>query len=326
MADDPFLYPGTKILRNKKGLRDPIALDKFERKATQWRLAQLEAKPVRGDFDLPHLQAVHKFIFQDVYPWAGKLREGTGTMTKRRLGAVVQYGNSAYVASEATRVFRRLAGEGHLKGLDAPAFAKRLAFYYSELDAIHAFREGNSRTLRAFTSQLARQAGHTLDWSLGGTTDEARNALYQARDAAVMDGKTGPLEALAAQALGLVPAPAPQAASGRAPAGSAADAARLPAPSMPSSGGAQDPAAPEAGAPAVLKAMQQPAAEGAAPWDKDLTPLAPRLDAYLQRKAAEAAQAAAPTPGAAGGQPAPAPAPDTAPRAPTRDRDPGPGF
>lgn len=201
MADDPFLYPGTEVLRNRKGLRDLIELERFEAQATALRIAQLENAPVQGSFDLDHLRSVHRHIFQDVYPWAGQLRDGTGMMTKVRLGRRVTYGNSDHVAAEAGRLFRSLQREGRLQNLGAAAFAGRLAFYYSELDATHPFREGNSRTLRAFTAQLAQQAGHTLDWSAVGQSEEARNALYQARDAAVMSGDTGPLQSLVARAL-----------------------------------------------------------------------------------------------------------------------------
>ena len=321
MADDPFLYPGTRVLRNKKGLRDPVALDKFERQATATRLYLLETKPIRGVFDLAHLQAVHKFIFQDVYPWAGKLREGTGTMTKRRLGTVVQYGNSTYAASEATRVLRLLACENYLRGMDASAFAGRLAFFYSELDAVHPFREGNSRTLRAFTSQLAQQAGHDLDWRLVSNTDDARNTLYRARDAAVMDGTTGLLEALTAQALALVPAPAPQARSGRTPVEGTADAPQpLPAAS-PS--GSPAPTLPEDGASAVLKAVQRPAPDAAGSRKQDPTWVVARLDGYSQRRA-EAKVASERAARTAHGQLAPAPeAPSVTPK---QDHDPEPGF
>lgn len=40
---------------------------KFERKLTMLRLDELFQNPVRGDFDLKHLQNIHKFIFQDLY-------------------------------------------------------------------------------------------------------------------------------------------------------------------------------------------------------------------------------------------------------------------
>ena len=71
-----------------------------------------------------------------------------------------------------------------------PSAAIGEPLYYSELDAIHAFREGNSRTLRAFTSDLAQSVGHRLDWALTAQTEEQRMRLYHARDLAVMRGDT----------------------------------------------------------------------------------------------------------------------------------------
>ena len=68
-------------------------------------------------------------------------------MTKERSGFVVTYGPSENVPAALAGTFAALKTEMDLAGLEAPAFATRLAYYYSELDAIHAFREGNSRTL-----------------------------------------------------------------------------------------------------------------------------------------------------------------------------------
>jgi cell filamentation protein len=68
-----------------------------------------------------------------------------------------------------------------------------LAFYYSELDAVHPFRDGNSRTLRAFTSDLAESADHKLDWARAAQRADGRERLYLARDLAVMRGDTSEL-------------------------------------------------------------------------------------------------------------------------------------
>ncbi|MGX2975687.1 Fic/DOC family protein, partial [Ursidibacter arcticus] len=39
--------------------------------------AFLKTKPIVGNFDLKHLQDIHKFIFFPVYEWAGKIRSGS---------------------------------------------------------------------------------------------------------------------------------------------------------------------------------------------------------------------------------------------------------
>ncbi|MDQ1829252.1 Fic family protein [Massilia scottii] len=61
----------------------------------------------------------------------------------------------------------------------------RIGRLYSELDYIHPFSDGNSRTLRTFTKQLANQAGYGLDWSRFDRSDGGRDFLYIARDRSV---------------------------------------------------------------------------------------------------------------------------------------------
>jgi cell filamentation protein len=71
---------------------------------------------------------------------------------------------SIHIVSFAEGVFRRLADNGHLRGLDRPGFIRSLADLYGDVNAIHPFREGNGRTQRAFLAQLAREAGYTVSW------------------------------------------------------------------------------------------------------------------------------------------------------------------
>ncbi|HXT05750.1 MAG TPA: hypothetical protein VN715_02295 [Roseiarcus sp.] len=71
MSDDPYVYPRTFVLRNKLGLTDAVRLESFERRMVVQRLD--EGVP-SGAFDLDHLRAIHRHLFQDVYDWAGEIR------------------------------------------------------------------------------------------------------------------------------------------------------------------------------------------------------------------------------------------------------------
>ena len=71
MSDDPYVYPGTNVLKNKLGLHDADALDRAERGLVRLRIQ--EGAPT-GEFDLAHLRTIHRHLFQDVYDWAGELR------------------------------------------------------------------------------------------------------------------------------------------------------------------------------------------------------------------------------------------------------------
>jgi cell filamentation protein len=117
-------------------------------------------------------------------------------LVKERSGFTVAYGPSLHVPAALETVFARLKAEEELRGLEAELFLRRLAYFYSELDAIHPFREGNSRTLRAWFSDLAQASGRRLDWSCVGQSEEARQRLCHARDVAVMRGDLAELTAI----------------------------------------------------------------------------------------------------------------------------------
>jgi cell filamentation protein len=155
-VSDPYALPnGT--LRNKLGITDVAELSLAEAALAAVELALLDAEPLTGNYDLAHLQGFHQRIFGSVYPWAGELR--TVEISKG-----TSFCPSINIASYAGGVFRELAGNRYLRGLDRPAFVHALAELYGDVNAVHPFREGNGRTLRAFLAQLARDAGYTLSW------------------------------------------------------------------------------------------------------------------------------------------------------------------
>jgi cell filamentation protein len=187
---DPYVYPGTNILRNRLGLTDQAALHLAETDFAALGLRRLQLQPLKMPIGVARLKATQKAIFGEVYEWAGQFRENTGSMRKwREAGYAVVYGPSAFIPPEMDRIFANLKKDRDLCGLSLDEFAAKAAFYYGEMDGTHPFREGNSRTLRQFFVDLARAAGFALDWSAGGVDEAARQALYRARDAAWMQGK-----------------------------------------------------------------------------------------------------------------------------------------
>jgi len=159
MADDPYVYPGTDVLRNHFGIRDAAELAERDAGLTAVRMAELEQRFVPGEYDLAHLQAVHRKIFGDLYPWAGELR------TVKIAKGESMFALPQHVAPYLTGVLSDLAKEDRLRGLERDEFVERLAYYYAEINAVHPFREGNGRTQRAFLGRVAADAGHPIDWT-----------------------------------------------------------------------------------------------------------------------------------------------------------------
>jgi cell filamentation protein len=73
-SSDPYLYPRRTVLKNLRGLTDPQEFAAFEARTTHRRLAELLEAPLSGKFDTVHLKAIHGYIFQDVFEWAGQLK------------------------------------------------------------------------------------------------------------------------------------------------------------------------------------------------------------------------------------------------------------
>jgi cell filamentation protein len=187
-GSDPYVYPGTDVLRNKFDIRDPVELSQIEGSITALSIAALSESNLPGAYDLPHLQAFHLEIFSDVYPWAGEIR----TVFISR-GAVVMFAAPENITSYLSDQLHRLADENYLRDLDRDAFVDRLTHYLGEVNAVHPFREGNGRTQRAFFSQLARDAGFEIAWD---RLDAQRNIDASAASFA---GNSTPLRQLLAE-------------------------------------------------------------------------------------------------------------------------------
>lgn len=154
---DPYAYPGTRVLRNIPGIRDEASLRDFEYEQTKLRIEELRDNPIPGKFDLEHLKAIHAYVFQDVYEWAGQLR----TVTISKNGD--SFAQPAFIESAGRQIGAAFAKENNLQGLEKPLFVERLAVYYSDWNALHPFREGNGRTTRELIGQIARECGYDLD-------------------------------------------------------------------------------------------------------------------------------------------------------------------
>ena len=87
--DIKYCYPGTNVLKNKLNIRDINTLHDAERDYSAVRQAELDKKGVTGDFSIKHLCSIHKYLFQDIYSWAGKIR--TVDISKGTIFCLIQF-------------------------------------------------------------------------------------------------------------------------------------------------------------------------------------------------------------------------------------------
>jgi cell filamentation protein len=157
------------VLRNKLDLRDASELEPHIARLSFLRVLELEHSPVSGRFDIQHIRAIHRYILQDVFPWAGDFRE---VMTSRT--GSFGFPPPVYILPALETLFAALRAEDWLRKLDADRFALRAGHYLGEINAVHPFCEGNGRAQREFLRTLALSAGHRLSWV--GLTPEENNA------------------------------------------------------------------------------------------------------------------------------------------------------
>ncbi|WP_029067972.1 Fic/DOC family protein [Jonesia quinghaiensis] len=204
---DDYFIPGTSVLRNNftssekpYGETDPARITALEEYFTSIRIAELRTNPIEGRFDYDHMKAIHAYVFQDVYEWAGQER------TAPRAGPMTKAGHSYYPAGPALTAaaeaeYAKLAKADHLRGLDRGPFVAELAERWGELNVVHSFREGNTRTQFAFFSQVCDQAGYRLDTEAFRPGNPLRDEFVQARFHSQDTGNNGKLAAFLASAI-----------------------------------------------------------------------------------------------------------------------------
>lgn len=149
-----YCYPNSDVLINIPGFKEQKQLDAYERVVTAERLRILGLRPLKGKFDLKHLCGIHKFIFRDVYPFAGTLRDEDISKGNFRFAA------ARFLTEQTNYLLHELKEENFLKELSFDKFVDRLTYYLTELNVLHPFREGNGRTQREFIRCLALESGH----------------------------------------------------------------------------------------------------------------------------------------------------------------------
>ena len=152
-------YSGTTVLINKFDIREEGKLNEVEGVLTSARYAEWLRAPKVETFDFNHYKAIHRFLFSDLYDWAGQIR--TVNLSKKG----TDFCPAGEIEPQAKLIFDRLKEQNYFKGLSHDAFVEEITDFYCTTNYLHPFREGNGRTQRAFLTQLIRSAGHDLNWS-----------------------------------------------------------------------------------------------------------------------------------------------------------------
>lgn len=144
------------VLKNLYSITDQDLLHKIERNITTYKIAQLECGKVLFDdfFDVNNYLKLHHYIFSDIYSFAGEIRDEAIYKSNEPYRKGVTpfcypsfiYQNLDSLLKEMSRNVRNITSYERL--------VHYISYYYSEINVVHPFREGNGRTLRIFLKLL----------------------------------------------------------------------------------------------------------------------------------------------------------------------------
>lgn len=140
-------------LQNKLGITDSAELARIEEKISKKKAVELfesdELKKYRaGTFEM--LAFIHRYLFSEIYDFAGKMREVNLAKGNFRFAPVM------YLKAAVENVEKMLQST-----------FDEIVEKYVEMNIAHPFREGNGRSTRIWLDLiLKKELNRVIDWSL----------------------------------------------------------------------------------------------------------------------------------------------------------------
>ena len=139
-------------LENKLGLTSTAELDRAEERISKKKAAQLFDRKLLDTFDVgtfAGLTAIHKYLFEDIYDFAGELR-------------------TVNIAKGNFRFAPLMYLQAALENIDKMPQSNfdEIIEKYVEMNVAHPFREGNGRSTRIWLDHILKnKIGKVVDWS-----------------------------------------------------------------------------------------------------------------------------------------------------------------
>ena len=144
-----YCYPDSDVLKNKLNIKEMHELKQAE-EITSLKQYMLLESPIKGRFTKTQLINIHRFLFEDLYPFAGHIRR------EQISKGETMFFPPNLIAQELDKVFAKIHSDNMLHETDRQRQIEHLSYIMSELNIIHPFREGNGRL----------HYGFSLDWAM----------------------------------------------------------------------------------------------------------------------------------------------------------------
>jgi|SRR5699024_4203789 len=145
---------------NLLGAQNIQELEQLERVA--FYLSSSKAENDGFDFLLPisadSVIELHKVLFKNIYNFAGKFREVSLMKDQTR------FCEPQFIEEQLNKISKDINEEETWGSMEQAA--AQLAYYKTELNMIHPFREGNGRTIRLVIREIAKSMGYSWHFEI----------------------------------------------------------------------------------------------------------------------------------------------------------------
>lgn len=149
---------------NKFGIIDEAKLAKVESVITHERKNDILSgkSSIEMSYDIDMMKELHKYLFQDLYDWAGYVRSEPDEILAYKS---ILFTHPLSVEKSLNDVFADIKKDNFLRGFSKHDMAYKASEYFSRFNKIHPFFEGNGRVQKLIISDLLFRNDYVMNLS-----------------------------------------------------------------------------------------------------------------------------------------------------------------
>lgn len=151
--NNQYTYPDSTVLVNKQNITNIEEAYRNEHLFVTRRLADLRLEPIQV-YSMSDILAIHNYLFQDVYAWAGQYRKVNISKSGNPFMPIQSF-------NTAETHMNNLIHSYHQTANSKDEIIVHLIEILDNLNYFHPFREGNGRTQREVIRSLALSKGYS---------------------------------------------------------------------------------------------------------------------------------------------------------------------